>query len=202
MSTGDKEKVDTNKGRKTIYTIGILIDIGKEHIEHVTSKRKWNAYAKEHNLPSAQTIENYFETWNSFKQELNIDTSIVISKPTISKKEIEQVLKEHGHNIETRSQWDEYAKENNLPSYKTLKKHFTWEEVLSFANKQARLTNDYLLEIAFKHKDVFFPSSQRKWNEYAQKLKLPSYNAYVRAFGSWKKSKVELILWIEKKTQK
>lgn len=198
-------KKEIGMGKKQKYGKDQLLSIAKDHIEHFTSKRYWNEYAKKNKLPIAPTFENHFGSWNEVKELLTLEPLQATGSPGFSKDEIEIILLSHGENIENRTQWDEYAKEHNLPTYKTIRKHYTWDEILEFGNKKTYknkyVSPEELLEIAYKHKETFLPASQRAWGNYARDFKLPSYNSYVRKFDTWKLSKLALLKWIDKKAQ-
>ncbi|WP_078557224.1 hypothetical protein [Bacillus alkalicellulosilyticus] len=170
-----------------------LIDLLKPHKSHVTTARAWDKYAKENNLPPSITIIKKFDTWNSFKEILNVKKSEQKEYLGYKKEEVEEILRVHGKNLENRFQWDEYAKEHKLPTYKTLKKHFTWEEILSYAGKT-------LIDIANQHYEVFSTASIKKWDEYAREHDLPSASSFIRKYETWKKAKVKVLASRNQKT--
>ncbi|PGT80572.1 hypothetical protein [Bacillus sp. AFS040349] len=191
-----KEALNIKGGfyKERVYDKETLLTIAGEHAEYFTTKSKWNKYAKEEGLPSTSTYIKMFESWNKVKEELELKpTDEQAGSQGYTKEEIEQVLQVHGKNIVTRKQWDEYAHEHELPTYKTLKKHFTWEEILSYSNVKKKKTRQELLDIAKKHYEVFASASMNIWNEYAIKHSLPSAHFYFKEFGSWKKAKVAVI---------
>lgn len=181
------------KLKKECYSREELESIAFKHKDHMLSKRIWDDYAPLHNLPSAQIFINTFGKWSDVKSLVGIHTEL--KKPDMyTKKQLKDILKKHGKNYENRNQWDVYAKEHNVPTYKTLKKHFTHDEILKIAKKtkstRGRLiTNEELISVALKHKKVF-SSSMVKWDVYAEEKKLPKSNTFHKKFGSWKKAKI------------
>ncbi|QXE03602.1 hypothetical protein [Terribacillus sp. DMT04] len=175
------------------YTYNDLLGIAQLHKEHLTSRRKWDDFASKNSLPRSQIFIDKFSSWNNLKHELNLP---ILTKRSdlYTKEDIVRILKQHGANLESRQQWDVYAHDNNLPAYKTLRKHFTWEEILKLANRNkiSHLTRDDLIEISIKHYKVFSSASIAAWNKYARDNKVPSSYSFIRNFGSWKKAKVEI----------
>lgn len=175
------------------YSYDDLLGIAQLHKEHLTSRRKWDVFASKNSLPQSQIFIDKFSSWNNLKQKLNLP---ILTKRSdlYSKEDIVSILKQHGANLESRQQWDVYAHENNLPAYKTLRKHFTWEDILILANRNkiSHLTRDDLIEISIKHYKVFGSASITTWNDYARDNKVPSTYSFIRNFGSWKKAKIEI----------
>lgn len=189
-----KTKLGLPSNAKKTYTLEELKVIAQEHKNYFTSFNTWNTYSQEHHLPSPATYIQHFEYWNEVKRFLGLPNENV-KRPGYTKEIIEQVLREHGGNLENRTQWDEYAKEHNLPTYKTLKKFFTWEEIRQKCKKNNRfsLKEKELLEIGKKHYVEFTSSSKREWDVYAREHDLPSFQKFARVFGSWKKAKIAII---------
>ncbi|MDC3424266.1 hypothetical protein NC797_07060 [Aquibacillus sp. 3ASR75-11] len=194
-----KDKLGVKKNIRNQISHEHLLDIAKEHTEHFTSKRNWNEYAKKNGLPSQATYIKEFGSWNKVKDLLGLAHTEPVRLPNYTKKDIESVLREHGKNLQNRAQWDEYAKEKGLPTYKTLRKHFSWEEILGFSNvnRTFKYSRDKLISVAKRHYEVFAPASMNAWNEYAKEHSLPTTAAYLRVFGKWKKAKVEVLKSIQ-----
>ncbi|MFJ6414406.1 hypothetical protein ACIQLG_16625 [Terribacillus saccharophilus] len=180
-------------GTENKYTSKKLLEIAKLNKEHLTSRRKWDDFASENSLPRSQIFIDKFSSWNNLKQKLDLPT-LTKRSDLYTKEDIVNILKQHGANLESRQQWDVYAHENNLPTYKTLRKHFTWDEILTLANRNkiSHLTKDDLIDISIKHFKVFGSASITTWNDYARKNKVPSSYSFIRNFGSWKKAKIEI----------
>ncbi|MFC0273732.1 hypothetical protein ACFFIX_20305 [Metabacillus herbersteinensis] len=178
-----------------IYTKESLIEIAQTHPRYFTSKRAWNEYAKVQGLPSSQTYIVHFGSWNEAKNESKLALTAKKGAPKYSFEEVHNVLTTHGKNLVNRKQWDEYAHKHKLPTYKTLKKHLDWDEILEYSNKKKKfnLTNEELLKIALKHSETFLSASMSSWNDYARENQLPSSTTYYRAFGSWKQAKIVVI---------
>lgn len=182
------------------YTKEQLEQIALKNKAYMKSKPVWDKYSKEQGLPSSQTFINAFGgKWDNVKDYLSIKT--VLRQDVYSKSEIESILKEHGTNYESRNQWDEYAKENNLPTFKTIRKHFTYDEMMTTMGKKKHwLDDEDLYRVAIKHKEVFLTKSMAKWDEYAKEHDLPKSNTYHKRFGSWKKAKTAVIKRMSKST--
>lgn len=184
--------VDIQKGA---YTLEELKEIAEKHKEFFKTAAMWLEYSRENNLPSPATFIRAFESWNEVKSFLNLNTP-KRKKNLYSKAEIEVILKEHGKNFVNRKQWDEYSKDNKLPTYKTIKKHFTYDEILTIINKnkQFNFTKNELATIAWDHNCAFFTMKMKDWDEYAKENKLPSSYIFSNVFGSWRKAKGEIVL--------
>lgn len=169
------------------YDKKTLLWIGNQHKEHFTTMTHWNEYAKENKLPSSQAYISRFGSWDKTKKELNLKPSNI----GYTKEEIVDVIKEHRTKFTSAFKWNQYAKENKLPYYHTITEYFDWRTVKKMAKvKTHNYTKDELLEIAMKHREYF--TSMTTWNNYAREANLPSAMGYVRAFGSWKRSKHEI----------
>lgn len=194
-----KEKLHLTISKQR-YDKETLLKIAKEHQQFFTSKRVWDNYATQNGLPKAITYIHIFGSWNTPKELLNIEPTKKKGPRGYTADDIIKVLKEHGQNLKNRKQWDEYAREHNLPTYKTLRKHFTWEEILNMVNKRTpkRLSIKKLLEIGKEHYESFLNSTIHDWNEYAKELNLPSVHTFYRMFGSWKKAKIEVYHYSKK----
>ncbi|MEH6988430.1 hypothetical protein [Cytobacillus firmus] len=175
----------------TSYTPIEIRKIVKKHKNYVRTQSVWDLYAREHSLPSSKTLIKSFGTWSEVRKYVGNKRE---RKPTYTKKEIKDILKNHAPNFQNRTQWDVYAKENKLPTYKTIKKFFDYEEITRILNKEKKinLSKDDLRRIALKHKDVFLASSMAKWDIYAFENNLPRSSTFHKHFGSWNKSKNEI----------
>lgn len=180
---------------KKFYGKDILIDIAKEHSNYFTSQRKWNEYAMLHKLPLAITYIKAFGKWNNAKEILNLPPSPITAPMEYTKEEILKIVREHGAYMESKQKWDEYVKGKRLPTYKTLKKHFEWDELLELAGKEIRrqYTREDLINIGIKHYEVFGSASRSRWTDYAKVHSLPSAQTYYREFGGWKNAKIAVL---------
>jgi hypothetical protein len=183
------------KRKKRNYTKEDLLEIAKKHNRYFQSKGVWDSYARENDLPSSFTFINVFGSWNTIKELIGFEGKQKRKRDIYSKEQLLKILNEHGHQIKNRKQWDDYAKEHNLPTYKTLRKHFSWEEILSLAKKEKtfNLSKNELIQIALKHFEPFIYLSMDKWDEYAKERGLPSSMVYYRRFKGWKKAKNEVL---------
>ncbi|MDE3841032.1 hypothetical protein C0966_17350 (plasmid) [Bacillus methanolicus] len=188
---------------KRSYTLSQLQEIALKHKEHFLRKATWDEFAKENGLPSGGTYINAFGSWQKAKEQIGLGTE-KRKNDIYSKEAIRKILLRHGENFVNRKQWDEYAKEHRLPTYKTIKKHFDYDEILSIINKpkKSHFTKQDLIEIALNHKEKFLYFSMTKWDEYAKKNFLPSSQTYFKTFGSWKKAKAEVKDLVSSKTTK
>lgn len=169
-----------------------LKNIALAHKEYMISKKVWDSYYKESGLPSSSTFIKRFGQWNNIKKIIGFSTERRRSD-LYSKEEIRNILKEHAENFENRKQWDEYAKTHRLPTYKTIKKHFEYEEILEIVNKRKTFnyTKEDLLRVAREH-EIFLTSSMKIWDSYASENNLPSSYAFLRKFGTWRKAKHDI----------
>ncbi|KZE68000.1 hypothetical protein AWM68_17670 [Fictibacillus phosphorivorans] len=193
-----KKSFSLSKVRRSSYTTDELKKIALEHKEHFCSLLKWDVYARKHGYPVSATYIKAFGSWSNSKKQIGITPEIKKSD-TYSKEDIKSILKQHANNYLNRRQWDEYAKENKLPTYKTLKKHFEYDEILEIVNKKKtfNLTKEDLIQIAKDHKDKFVYASVTQWSNYAADKELPSSHKFINMFGSWRKAKNKVILSLD-----
>lgn len=106
------------------YSKEEIIKIIKEHKEHFTSKLKWDEYSKENKLPDYRTIRNYF-SWEEVQKMANVKV-----KHNYSHEELLKIARNHAPYFTTMKRWDEYAKENSLPSSMNYYRKFgSWNHV-------------------------------------------------------------------------
>jgi hypothetical protein len=179
------------------YSLSDLEEVAKKHKSHFIRKSIWDNYSKEHGLPASATFIKYFGSWQKAKEHIGLGNE-KRKNDLYSKEEIHKILTNHGENYENRKQWDEYAKEHRLPTYKTIKKHFDYDEILSIVNKERPTTikRADLIKIALQHQETFLSSSMKIWDEYAAENDLPSSNKFHKIFGSWNKAKTEVSMRI------
>lgn len=172
------------------------------HLEHIEKSTSWSKFYRDNKLPSTQTYLAIFGTWDKLRKELNLD--VKKKKDIISKNEIEAILKIHGKEFKSRKQWDEYAHEHKLPTYKTILKHFTYEEILDFAGKPKKrnFSKEELISLALEHRESFIGLSMTKWDEYAKEHQLPTARQYNWLFGSWSIAKQEIRKQAQKKSDR
>lgn len=179
-----------------------LLRIARMHIEHIEKSTSWTKFYRDNKLPSTQTYLSVFGTWGNLRKELGLN--VKKKRDVISKDEIEDVLKKHGKEFKTRKQWDEYAQEHKLPTYKTILKHFSYEEILDYAGKpkQRNFSKEELISLALKHRKSYISSSMKKWDEYAKEQGLPSSRQFNWVFGSWSEAKYEIRKQAQKKSDR
>lgn len=173
-----------------------LKKIALEHKNHLATKRKWDAYYKERGLPSSSTLLKVFGTWNNLKEFVGLSTENLRSDQ-YSKGDIEKILIKHADNFLNRQQWDIYAKEHRLPTYKTIKKHFSYDQILGLVNQRKKInfTKEDLIKIAKEH-NIFLSSTMKSWDKYASENRLPSSHTFLKKFGSWRNAKHDIMLKI------
>ncbi|MEI2356258.1 hypothetical protein [Mesobacillus zeae] len=187
--TNLKKALDLS-ARKSAYTFEELEEILMEHKDFLRSKNVWDQHSKLNKLPASATLVKNFGKWSDLKKHFGLDNEKRKSD-LYSKQDIELILKEHSDNYVNRTQWDIYAKENKLPTYKTIKKHFEYDEILKLVGKPKKFnfTEAYLIRVAKENEAVFFSASMNSWNAYAAPKGLPSSHTYLRKFDSWRKAK-------------
>lgn len=188
----------TNKKKDVIYPTNQLIDILQRNQSIAIKPTYWHAYAKDHNLPSYETIIARFGSWDRALSMVgihNVKKDIPTLTRSPSKKysceELKQIACKHLDHFRFRDKWNEYAKVNNLPRSWTYSKYFgSWKEALKAVGVQQdvkninRYTKRQLILIACDHQDLL--SNSTKWRGYASTRKLPAYQTYIKYFGSWK----------------
>lgn len=196
-SWNETKKAFNLSGQKASYTFDELKQIATKHMEYMKSKTVWDQYSKENGLPASATFIKAFGKWSELKNYIGL-TSEKRKSDLYSKEQIKSILTEHATQYVNRQQWDIYAKEHKLPTYKTIKKHFDYDEILVIVGKPKTInfTKKDLLKIALEHKDVFLKSSMTTWDGYASKHKLPSSHTFFSGFGSWRNAKNEVHLKI------
>lgn len=189
-SWNETKKAFNLSGQKASYTIDELKEIAIKNKEFMKSKGTWDQYSKEKGLPASATFIKAFGKWSELKNFIGLGGEKRKSD-LYSKEQIHRILKEHAAHYVNRKQWDLYAKEHRLPTYKTIKKHFDYDEILEIVGrpKSTNFTHNELIQIAVKHKEVFLNSSMTAWDEYASENKLPSSHTFFSNFGSWRKAK-------------
>lgn len=185
---------------KRNYSYNELEQIAIKHKEHFYRKSIWDVYSKKHGLPASATFIKAFGSWIKVKEHIGVNTD-KRKDDLYTKEDIKNILEKHAENFVNRKQWDEYVKEKRLPTYKTIKKHFDYEEILKIVGKKkpAPLTKEELIKIALKHEEQFLGSSMAKWDVYADSYGLPSSYIFFKSFGSWKKAKYEIRIRSSKK---
>ncbi|MGN8845230.1 hypothetical protein ACTNDN_20720 [Niallia sp. HCP3S3_B10] len=180
---------------KEKYDRESLIKIGKEHKEHAKTIRMWNDYSsdKRLGLPSPGQILTVFKDWSSFKKAIEVENE---RSPKYTKQRIKEILEKHKEFFVSRAQWDIYASENKLPTYKTIRNHYTYEEILQIIEKKKvfNLSKEELIKLTLKREYFykFLESTKTKWDEFARQNNLPSSYKYIKTFDTWLKAKEEI----------
>lgn len=171
---------------KTRYTKEELKQIALEHKDFIRRKHVWDKYSKKHGLPASATFINAFGSWNELKKDIGI-VGQEYKDDHFTKEEIVDILRKHGENYQNRTQWDEYAKKHDLPTYKTIRKYLTYDEIMRYIGRKSK--EESLIKTALAHEKVFFQASMKKWDDYARENGLPSSYSFYNTFGSWNKAK-------------
>lgn len=164
-----------------------LLKIARDYKEYFTSAKKWDKFAKEHQLPTSRQYIHHFDTWNQAKQAANLPLSDrkEYTKHKYTKEDLIQIIKEHKDQFTSKADWNEYAKEKGLPHYETFwYNNIFWNDILNIAGKPSKVySSEELLRIAEEHRDYFI--SRKVWDEFAKKHDLPNSYQYIKAFGNW-----------------
>lgn len=179
---------------KSRYTFNELEQIAYQNKEYFRSKLTWDDYAKKNHFPSSSTFIKAFGSWNNLKKHIGINITNN-KRSTYTKEIIMNIMKKHADHYINRTQWDEYAKEHKLPTYKTIRTYLTYDELATLINKKI-LSKDDLIKIALEHSQQFLSMSMKKWDDYAKEKGLPSSFIYFKTFGSWIKAKAEVRLYL------
>lgn len=169
-----------------------LTEIITNHHRHFISRRKWDSYAIENNLPSSSSFIHQFGSWKTVKDMVSDQESIDDIKFERRKNEILELAIKYSDLFNTKDEWQELAKKHNLPLYETISKFMKWSEFKKAAdkNKKRIYTDDELIEILKRN----LPYTHHKlvWREFAKANNLPSDWIYYRRFGSWDKVKSKI----------
>ncbi|WP_058306269.1 hypothetical protein [Gracilibacillus massiliensis] len=179
------------KGNKRRYSEQELINIAQNHKKHFTSKRKWREYALNNDLPSELIYIQHFDSWNKAKEIVGEPLSRETNPIKYSKEDVTQIIKKNRSYFTSREDWDKYASYNKLPSYLTIKKYFSWEEVMNIAGVpvQYKYTEEELKKMLQKEHKKFLTSSIREWNEYAKDNHYPTSIVFIKRFKTWNQAK-------------
>lgn len=162
-----------------------IIELLQNHKDNLTTRRKWDAYAKKHELPSSTVLISYFDSWNDCKAHFGLNPSKKPIKYTPEK--IIELVKDHKEYLINKKTWNAYAKKHDLPSYETINANMSWNELKRRLNVKSKvMEDDELIFIAKSHRDYFTTMSQ--WDVYAKLHDLPRSITYHRRFG-WEKVK-------------
>lgn len=176
------------------YTKEALTLIIKEHHRQFISRRKWDSYAINKDLPSSSTFIHQFGNWKDVKELASSEENIDDVKIEQKKAELLNLAKKYSEYFNTKDEWQELAKKENLPLYETISRYLKWSEFkkASDINKKRIYTDEELIQIL---KDNFaYTQNKLIWREFAKKNNLPSDWIYYRRFRSWAEVKNKLYL--------
>ncbi|MBU8908098.1 hypothetical protein [Desertibacillus haloalkaliphilus] len=169
-----------------------LLSIADKFRDHFTTAASWYAFAKKHNLPSAQAYIDRFGSWNEVKHRIGLSES---KKSSIyNKEQIIKVLMDHKSHLTTKENWNTYVRNHTeqLPTYETIIKYISWNNLKDTLDiKDSYYTNDDLIKIAKENKEHF--TTIKKWDEFAKQKKLPLAITFYRRFGKWKDFKSDYL---------
>lgn len=193
---GLKKALDIPLTPMPSYSEEELKNIILDNKELVKRKMIWDENYKERGLPSSSTLIKAFDSWTNIKEIAGYSKKRE-RNDLYSQGDIKKVLLEHADNYENRKQWDVYAKEHRLPTYKTIRKHFDYDQILKIVNEKKKInfTKDDLIKIAREHKNII-NCSMKSWDSYASENQLPSSYTFINKFGTWRKAKHDIALKI------
>lgn len=125
-----------NKRQRERFTREELIEIGKQHKAEFSTKRGWESFAKKNHLPSPQTYINEFKTWNCTREAIGLPAASKVRKKIYTKEDIIEKLEANIEHFTSRNKWDDFARNNNVPSYSTISKHLTAEEINHYKKRK------------------------------------------------------------------
>lgn len=123
-----KEYYNVPTRRRILVDEDRLSELLMNHKEFMLTTVSWDEYAVKHELPSSRTIINHFGSWTNAQLKIGIDPTPKFAPQSYEREEIIKKLKAHPKSYQNQLQWNSYAKLNNLPAYKTIRKHLTFEE--------------------------------------------------------------------------
>ncbi|MFL0366067.1 hypothetical protein ACH0BF_24020 [Pseudobacillus sp. 179-B 2D1 NHS] len=181
------------KVNKSKYSREILLEIGKNHLEHFKTAKHWDQYAQKNNLPKSWAFHTYFGTWQQAKRTLGLHGAGVKLTPL----EVLKIAKENKEHFQSADRWNTYAEKHNLPKHSVFLKYFrTWNNAKELVHgyrirtSTTGYTSASLLKIALEHKENFTTASN--WEKYSKACKLPSATTYRNFFGTWNDAKNKL----------
>jgi len=184
-----------HKRKQQIKTEEILHCL-RENKQLAFNQTSWQAYSEDCKLPSYETIIARFGSWSKALETAGLvmrekEVKRQYIRNAYTKQELKMLARHHISHLTSKKKWDQYAKEHHLPSSSTFAKYFgSWGQALTHIGaspamlKPPKYTKEELLRIAATNKDLL--ESSKKWRGYASTRKLPSYNTYIKFFGSWK----------------
>lgn len=130
-----KEQLGVNTRRRVIANKSEMTELLCKHKDHFTTVLIWDEYAEKEELPSSRTIINHFGSWKQAQETIGVRTTPRHIPKSYNKEGIIELLKNHPNSYVNQLQWNEYAKLNSLPSYKTIRKHLTFDEFIKHTKK-------------------------------------------------------------------
>ncbi|WP_026801298.1 hypothetical protein [Pontibacillus halophilus] len=180
--------------RKNSRSPDMLLRITKPHIQHVTTVKEWDEYARANDLPTSRILGHTFGSWNEFKESLGIPAKSREGSPNkvYDQKKLINIIKEHSDFFTSKSVWNEYARKNQLPVYEVFYYHkFKWKDIQEIAGvPYSAYTDEELLQLANEYKEYL--TSREEWDEFAKENGYPKSVTFHRRFGGWFKFKKRL----------
>lgn len=187
------------------YSKELLTSIARQHAKHFMVRLRWNNYARENGLPKDTTFLSHFNLkgWSEcinqiFGDELEKYVANPQTPISYSKESLTAIAKQHTEPFMSKTRWEEYAKENSLPSSTTFLRQFetgAWSECIYkifkdepkelIANIRVRKvrSKEELIFIARQHQHFF--TNTTTWRKYSVENRLPLVTKYEEEFGSW-----------------
>lgn len=145
---------------------------------HLTSRMEWDKYAKVHSLPSSYFLIQEHGSWKKVKEHYGVTTR---RRVTVDHATLLSIIREQKKHLTTTREWDEYSKEHDLPSSRTLINHFkTWNKVKEKADLEptpnyvpVSYNKDKIVSLLKEHPATY--ENQVTWNQYAKSKNLPTY---------------------------
>ncbi|MDQ0273489.1 hypothetical protein [Cytobacillus purgationiresistens] len=151
----------------------------------------WDVYAKEQKLPRAQTIIKRLGKWNEIKDKLDIRTYDQNRPLKYTKEELIEILIQHKHFFKNSYQWNVYASEHNLPTFKVFETYLGKVKMEEILEKPLSIGMNEIADMIKTH----FPSqppTYAEWNELAKVQPVVSTSTIIRYFNGWNNMKARV----------
>ena len=168
----------------------------RTYSDEAYSVGKWEQLRKarpELCLPHSQTIIKTFSSWNSAKEAAGLLTFSQSRPLDYSKEQLIAILEEHGHIYTSATEWDRYARENDLPSSNILMRNLDEEEKSTLLHSTKFVFSKEKLGKMLLENFPTSPPSATEWESVrnTSNPKLPSTSVFVSRYGSWNNALTE-----------
>lgn len=200
-----KRKLSLTKIQEREFTKEELWKIAQEH-KAMFYLSIWNFYATTYHLPTETAFINHFGSFKAVQDKLGItegecyEKALEQMKITVEKKKeilldlIEtnvdtiDFIVNYWNLLDSKNQWEPFAKEKSLPTY---------NQLLSLFGSKKQLKQTIFLYIAIRNMEYF---NNAEWDDYAKEHHLPVKTQYYNLFSSWKW--IQQMVWGDKKESK